>query len=658
MHAGVLQDITIILIAALAVTLLFHRLKIPEIIGFLITGALIGPAGFALVKEGAALPVIAEVGVIFLLFTIGLEFSLKEFFRIRKLVALGGGLQVALTVAISVAIASFLGFPFSEALLFGFILSMSSTVIVLSSLESKRLTNSPAGALALSVLLFQDIAVVPMALIIPLLGAHQSELLDQIISLATNFLLLGLVVFILHKFIINHLMTVIAKARSQEIFTIGVFAICMGGAFLTGAAGMSMPLGAFIAGLILSESEFGYQAANTVHSFRNLFSSFFFVSVGMLLDPNIVLSDPLVIGVLCLVILAIKWTTGIAAIRLLGFPARTAIVVGLLLGQIGEFAFILADLGVKNEILSSYGYQVFLAASIITMIMSPGFIGAAPALAYRITRKSAEEHGIKDGSFIKSEAESELSDHVIIVGFGINGKNLAFAAKSHQIPYIIIETNPETVTQEKNAGEPIMFGDASFPHVLEKAGIERARILCVLIGDPFSTRKIVDSARRINAGIHIIVRSRQVQEVDKLISLGAQEVVPEEFETSLEIFSRVLRNYLVPETTIEDMTEDLRQQQYIKMTNPGQKTSVDSSAVTIPQLTVETVQVGQNFKDRGKTLQELDIRNRFGITIVGLQRSGSTIENPSAQERIQAGDYLFVVGKRRNVQRFARSIAD
>lgn len=658
MHAQALQDITLILIAALAVTLIFHRLKIPEIIGFLITGALIGPAGLKLVKEGAALPVIAEVGVIFLLFTIGLEFSLKEFFRIRKLVALGGGLQVILTVIISGAIAILLGFPLNEAVLFGFILSMSSTVIVLSSLESKRLTNSPAGALALSILLFQDIAVVPMALIIPLLGAAQSELAGQIATLATNFLLLGLAVYILHKFVINHLMNLIAKARSQEIFTIGVFAICMGGAFLTGTVGMSMPLGAFIAGLILSESEFGYQAANTVHSFRNLFSSFFFVSVGMMLDPNIVFSDPLVIGVLCLIILAIKWATGIAAVRLLGFPARTAIVVGLLLGQIGEFAFILSDLGVKNNILSSYGYQVFLAASIITMIMSPGFIGVAPALAYRITRRSAEEHGIKDGSFIKSEMESELSDHVIIVGFGINGKNLAFAAKSHKIPYIIVETNPDTVTKEKSEGEPIMFGDASFPHVLEKAGIERARILCVLIGDPFSTRKIVDSARRINAGIHIIVRSRQVQEVDKLISLGAQEVVPEEFETSLEIFSRVLRNYLVPENTIEDMTEDLRQQQYIKMTNPSAKPGMNTSAFAIPQLTIETVQVGLNYKDRGKTLQELDVRNRFGITIVGVQRGGAVIENPSAQEYLGSGDYVFVVGKRRNVQRFARAIAD
>jgi CPA2 family monovalent cation:H+ antiporter-2 len=658
MHANVLHDVTVILIAALTVTLLFHRLKIPEIIGFLITGTLIGPAGLGLVGEGQGLAVIAEVGVIFLLFTIGLEFSLKEFVRIKRLVILGGGLQVGLTTIITSLGAWAFNFSLSESIFFGFIISMSSTVIVLSALESRRLTNTPAGALALAILLFQDIAVVPMALVIPLLGADQSEIMSEIGNLLMRFAALGAVVFILHKYIIGHLMNWIAKARSQEIFTIGVFAICMGSAYLTGITGMSMPLGAFIAGLILSESNYGYQASNTVHSFRNLFSSFFFVSVGMMFDPQVVLSDPGMIAALCLVIAIIKIMTGTAAVSILGFPLRIAIVLGLLLGQVGEFAFVLAQLGVSHEILTPHGYQLFLAASIITMIFSPGLIAAAPTLAYRITRRSASEHGISSGEFLKSEPETSLSDHIIIIGFGINGRNLAFAAKSHHIPYIIIETNPETVAKEKANGEPIMFGDASFPHVLEKAGVDRARILCVLIGDPFSTRKIVDSVRKINPGLHIIVRSRQVQEVDKLVELGANEVVPEEFETSLEIFSRVLRNYLVPEITIEDMTEDLRQQQYVKLTKHDKQLLDNQSPISPPQLSVETVQVGPSYANHQQTLQDLDIRNKYGVTIVALQRKGNLIENPSGKEKLEPGDYVFVVGKRRNVQRFARAIND
>ncbi len=654
MHASALQDITIILGAALAVTLTFHRLKIPEIIGFLITGTIIGPSLLGLVQDGPSLSTIAEVGVIFLLFTIGLEFSLKEFFRIRRLVLLGGGLQVLLTVALTAIGAFSLSFSFSESIFFGFILSMSSTVIVLSALESRRLTNTPAGVLALAILLFQDVAVVPMALIIPLLAADSHEILKEGGYLIFKFIALGVAVFILHRFVIGRLMNLIAQARSQEIFTIGVFAICMGGALLTGAAGMSLPLGAFIAGLILSESEYGYQASNTVHSFRNLFSSFFFVSVGMMFNPQVILSDPITIGSLCLLMFAIKWTTGIAAVRILGFPTRIGVVLTLLLGQIGEFSFILAQLGVQNEILSAHGYQVFLAASIITMILSPIFISAAPALAYRITKKSAAEHDLADRTCLKEEQKTSLTNHIIIVGYGINGRNLALAAKTHQIPYTIIETNPDTVAKEKAKGEPIMFGDASFPHVLEKAGINQAKILCVLIADLFSTRKIVDTANRISPGLHIIVRSRQVDEVEKLIHLGADEVIPEEFETSLEIFSRVLRNYLVPEIKIEEMTEELRQQQYLKLANPSLHPITAGGAIVPPDVTIETVLVGPDYSGVGRSLQDLDIRNRYGVTIIGIHRQGKVIEHPSAREVLLQADYVFVLGKRAGVHRFAK----
>jgi CPA2 family monovalent cation:H+ antiporter-2 len=654
MHASALQDITIILGAALAVTLIFHRLKIPEIIGFLITGTIIGPSLLGLVKDGPSLTTIAEVGVILLLFTIGLEFSLKKFFRIRRLVLLGGGLQVLLTVALTAIGAFSLSFSFSESLFFGFILSMSSTVIVLSALESRRLTNTPPGVLALAILLFQDIAVVPMALIIPLLAADSHEILKEGVTLLFKFAALGVAVYILHKFVIGRLMNLIAKARSQEIFTIGVFAICMGGALLTGAAGMSLPLGAFIAGLILSESEYGYQASNTVHSFRNLFSSFFFVSVGMMFNPQIVFSDPITIGSLCMMIFAIKWTTGLAAVRIIGFPARIGVVLTLLLGQIGEFSFVLAQLGVQNQILSANGYQVFLAASIITMILSPAFISIAPALAYRVTKSAAAQYDIADRACIKQEQQTSLTNHIIIIGYGINGRNLALAAKAHQIPYIIIETNPETVAKEKAKGEPIIFGDASFPHVLEKAGINQAKILCVLIADPFSTRKIVDTANRISPGLHIIVRSRQVEEVDKLLNLGADEVIPEEFETSLEIFSRVLRNYLVPEIKIEEMTEELRQQQYLKLANPSDSTGASPSTIVPPDLTIETVLVGPGYVAAGSSLQELDVRNKYGVTIIGIHRQGKLIEHPSAKEVLLHADYVFVLGKRAGVHRFAK----
>ncbi len=656
MHVGSFHDLAVILVAALAVTLLFHRFKIPEIIGFLLTGTIIGPHGLGWVKGGEEINLIAEVGVIFLLFTIGLEFSLREFFRIRRLVLLGGGLQVGLTILCAFLVSSTFGFSIQEGIFYGFLLSMSSTVIVLSALESRNLTSSPVGGLALAILLFQDIAVVPMALLIPMLDAEKHNLMADLMDLLLSFGMLGVVVYLLHKFALRQVMTLIAQARSQEIFTIGVFAVCMGCAYLTGIAGMSMPLGAFIAGLILSESDYGFQASNTVHSFRNLFSSFFFVSIGMMFDPNAALSNPATVLGLACSIFVIKWITGTAAVRLLGFPVRLAVTLSLLLGQVGEFSFILAQLGVTQGIFSSEAYQLFLAASIITMIASPGFIAAAPALAYRLTRRFASEQGLEKCDFIKAETKTDLSDHIVVVGFGLNGRNITYAAKSHKIPYIIIEMNPQTVAREKARGEPIIFGDASFPHVLEKAGIAKARIACVVIADPFSTRKIVDSIKRLNPALHTIVRSRDVGEVEKLVNLGANEVVPEEFETSLEIFSRVLRNYLVPESTIEDMTEDLRHQQYRRLTNQETALNHTHEAISPPQLSIETLLVGDGFPGVGKTLQELDIRNKHGITVVAIQRAGAITENPSPREKLEARDYVFVVGKRRSVLRFGREL--
>ena len=288
------------------------------------------------------------------------------------------------------------------------------------------------------------------------------------------------------------------------------------------------------------------------------------------------------------------------------------------------------------------------------MILSPAFISAAPALAYRITKSTATEHDIADRACLKEEQPTSLSNHIIIIGYGINGRNLALAAKTHQIPYTIIETNPETVAKEKAKGEPIMFGDASFPHVLEKAGINQAKILCVLIADPFSTRKIVDTANRISPGLHIIVRSRQVEEVEKLLHLGADEVIPEEFETSLEIFSRVLRNYLVPEIKIEEMTEELRQQQYLKLANPTDEKIPSAGAIVPPDVTIETVLVGPEYGAAGSSLQDLDVRNKYGVTIIGIHRQGKVIEHPSAKEILLHGDYVFVLGKRTGVHRFAK----
>jgi len=654
MHPTPLHDLAIILLASAAVTLLFHKIKVPEILGFLITGALLGNHALGLVNSGTEISVIAEVGVIFLLFAIGLEFSLRELLQIKRLVFFGGFLYLAVTISLGAGISRYFSLSLPQSIFYGFLLSMSSTVIVLRTLEAKHLTRGPTGNLSLAILLFQDIAVVPMALIIPLLNNGSAALTSNILLLIRNFLVLALSVYIIHRFLLTKILDWVAATRSQEIFTISIFAICIGCAYLTGLAGMSMPLGAFIAGLLLAGSNYGYQAAITVHSFRDLFAAFFFVSIGMMLDPTHVLNNGMAVFTVTTIILASKWLGGLVAVRLLRFPLRFAIVVAILLGQIGEFSFVLSQLGLTYNLISLDHYQTFLAAAILTMMLSPVFISYAPVLAYKITQRFVSGDDLSKLEPIEVTTAPTNKDHIVIVGFGLNGRNLAFAARRSKIPYVVIELDPEAVSHEKMSGEPVIYGDASFPHVLHKAGIMDARLACIVISDGFTTRKVVDTIQKLNPSLHTIVRTRAVEEVDPLLKLGAQEVVPEEFETSLEIFSRVLRRYLVAEATIEEMTEELRQQQYRKLTELEPGIPPVGQLVSPPPLSIETLQVSEEFNSPGKSIQDLDIRNRFGVTIVGIQRLATLIENPTSRATLEHNDFLFVLGKHRNILRLGK----
>ncbi|RME61222.1 potassium transporter KefB [Candidatus Parcubacteria bacterium] len=562
MEIPLLNDIVIIFGLSIAILFICHRLRVPTIVGFLLAGILVGPYGLGLVKAIHEVEILAEIGVVLLLFTIGIEFSIQRLLQIKKSVLMGGSIQVLLTFGVAFGIARELGQPAGNSIFIGFLISLSSTAIVLKLLQEKAEVDSPHGRTALGILIFQDIIIVPMMLITPLLAGTEGDTGEALLILIPQTIgIIGLVI-ISAKWLVPYILHQIARTRIQELFLLSIILICLAVAWVTSRIGLSLPLGAFLAGLIISESEYSHQALGNILPLRDVFISFFFVSIGMLLDIDVLFHQPASIALITLCVLVLK--SGIAAFTtvLLGFPLRSAILVGLAIGQVGEFSFILSEIGIEHDLLPGNIYQLFLAVSILSMAATPFILALAPKLANTILRLPLPQR-LVSGIYPVSESEAgNPKDHLVIIGFGIVGRNVARAAKFADIPYAIIEMNPETVRTEKRKGEPIYYGDATHQTVLEKANIKDAKIVVVAINDPTATRRIIDLIRRISPTVYLIVRTRYLQEMKDLYALGADEVIPEEFETSMEIFARVLTKYLIPREEIERLLAEVRADGY------------------------------------------------------------------------------------------------
>ena len=649
MEVALFKDVLVIFSLAIGVLLVCQRLNLPTVVGFLLTGILAGPYGFGLISAIEEVEVLAEIGVMLLLFTIGVEFSLKEFMRMKKSVVLGGSLQVILTFLVSFAIATRLGRPFNEAVFMGFFISLSSTAIVLKILQEKVEFDSPHGRMALAILIFQDIAVVPMILFTPLLTGEGANLGQSLGFLALKGIGVFALVAVSARWIVPGLLYQIARSRSRELFLLSVLVMCFGVAWLTYLAGLSLALGAFLAGLIISESEYGYHALGNIVPFRDVFTSLFFVSIGMLLDLDFLIEQPDQVGLIVAAVITSKTLIATLAVLFLGFPLRTAIIVGLTLCQVGEFSFILAKVGVDYGLLVGDTFQLFLAVAVITMGVTPFIMALAPRLANATLRLPLPDK-LKTGFSSKSETVSEhqshqLVDHLIIVGHGLSGRNVATAAKTAKIPYVIIEMNPETVRKEKKAGEPIIYGDATHEAVLKHVGIEGARVMVVVISDPTATRRITAVAKRLNPKIHIIARTRFLAESTPLHDLGANEVIAEEYETSLEIFARVLAKYLVPKTEIDRLTAETRKGGYQMLRKPAQdQASLADLKLNFPDMEISSIQVHQKAPVAGRSLAELQLRAKYGVTLLAIRRGGEILANPDGQTQIVGDDILILLG--------------
>lgn len=658
MEIPILADIVIILGLSVFVILIFQKLKIPAILGFLVTGVVAGPYGLSLIEASHEVDVMAEIGVILLLFIIGLEFSIKKLTAIKKTVFVAGTFQVLVTIVVFTLVAYFFDFNFSEALFLGFLFSLSSTAIVLKILQDKGEMNSPHGKIALAILIFQDVIVVPMMLITPILAGEYTDITTTILSLIGKTLLVLIFVILAARYIFPKLLFEVAKTRSKELFILTITVSCFAVAWLTSSVGLSLALGAFIAGLIISESDYSHQATSNVLPFREIFTSFFFVSIGMLLDVSFLFKHLPIILLLTIGVAIVKGLIAFGAAYILKYPPRVSLLTGLSLFQVGEFAFILSKVGLENDLLGTEINQYFLSVSIISMGVTPFVLEGTGKIITALSKSKLTQNLVASKSIEETgvhEYLDTLKDHIIIIGFGVNGRNVARAAKYAGIPYVIIELNAETVRKEKAKGEPIIYGDAIHYHMLEHVKVWRARIAVIAISDPTATKNIVKAIREICHTIYIIIRTRFINETDENIRLGADEAIPEEFETSIEIFTRVLNKYLVPQEQIEEFVNSVRTDKY-KMFRPittGSSMNLNIPNLQIASLTVQKITEGIV----GKRLEESNIRNKFNINLVAIQREGDFIVDIDRNSKIKENDIVYILGSNEAIEDFKKAIS-
>jgi CPA2 family monovalent cation:H+ antiporter-2 len=645
-----LKDFVIIFGAAIGINFVFHRLHIAPIVGYLIAGVLLGPSMLGVTQDIALIEVLAELGVILLLFLIGIEFSLSELVRISRAVFVGGFLQVFLTTAAVILISLYAGISLEKGIFIGILVAMSSTAIVFKVLSDRGEMESPQGRLSTGILIFQDLSIVAVVLFLPMLGGESSFSAFDVVLKVFWALSIVVMMILVSRFLVPKILYQVVTTHSRELFLISIVLICFGTAWLTSLVGLSLALGAFLAGLVISESEYGHQAFSEILPLKDIFSILFFVSIGMLLDVDSMIHSPLIVLMAVVLILVIKFAAGVLVTIVLGYPLRIGVLVGVVLSQVGEFSFVLSKEGLNLGLFSESDYQVFLAASIITMIFTPFMIQGSARFSEYFERLPISNK-IKTGRFHEEVIDkTELKNHVIVVGFGLNGRNVTKVLSASEIPFVVLEMNPETVRLEKKHGIPISYGDASKEAILNHLGIMTARCVVVAISDASATRRIVELSRKLNPNVYIIARTRYTSEVNPLYSLGANDVIPEEFETSIEIISRVLHNYFIPVNEIEKHIHEIRKGGYGIFRNVQQKYDVFPELKQhLPDIEIETIRIEAISPMAGKSLAHIGFRKKYGVTVLAIQRAAQTITNPSGETQLMAQDIVILMGTRESI---------
>ncbi len=643
---SLLFDITVILVLMVAAAIACHRLNLPSSIGFLLAGVLAGPGVLGLVRSTHEIELIAEIGVVLLLFVIGLEFSLGDLAHMRRQFTVGGSIQFFGTALVIGGLTWWSGYSPQQSVYLGFVVALSSTAVVLKMLQERAELDSPHGRSILASLIYQDLAVVPVMLTAPVLaGALSDSLALSIGGLLLRIAAVAAFGYLAYRWAIPWLLERITATRSSEAFLLGVIAICIGIAVMTQSLGLSLALGAFLAGILISESDYSHQAVTVILPFRDVFMSLFFVSLGLLLDVEFLLANPLRLALLTAGILVIKPIVAAAASLVVGLPTRGAVLSGLALGQVGEFSLVATQAGVAAGLLGNDVFQTVLDTAVLSMLLTPALFAIGPRLADRACRSPIARLETPRFSPARVGSAHTYTGHVLIVGFGVTGSNVARTAHAADVPYAIIELNAATVGRATEAGEPIHYGDATQETILRHVDVDKARAIVVVIDDPPGARRVVELARRLAPDAYILVRSRYLREVEALHALGADEVIADELEVSVEVFARVLARMLVPREDIKRLIEEVRGDwRRMARTFARDATSVPDLRVDVPDLITHTLRLGPNSPLVGKTIAESRLRADHAVTILAITRSGESLGNPHGDTPLLEGDVLFVIG--------------
>jgi CPA2 family monovalent cation:H+ antiporter-2 len=632
-------QLIIILGFSIPVIYVFNKIKLPSIIGFLITGIIIGPFGLRLIDDIAGIQFLAEIGVAFLLFTIGIEIQLSRFLRHLSEILLTGGLQILLTFIVGMFIGLAMQLSLSQAIFIGFILAHSSSALVLKILKDRSDEDSPQGRISIGVILLQDVMVVPMMLLIPFLAGSSGPDAWTIIWKLFKSTLIIVVILVAARYVIPFILERLVNMNMRDVLVITSVVITMGIAWITESLGLSLAIGAFLAGLALSDTEFTHQIISDINPFRDVFLSVFFVSFGMILNLNFLRENTAYILLISLIIILIKSVIVFGLVRLLKYPVRVALLSGVILSQIGEFSFVLASQGFKNHIISDHIYQSFIGASVLTFIVTPLFVSL---VYYLLARKNI----FQPVDETKVNHSLHARNHVIICGMGLNGRNLVKVLKDTAINYAIIDLNFQKIKKAKSKGDKnTIWGDASNVEILRRANVEAARVMVIAISDRFLTKSCLSSAKAINPDLHVIVRTKYVSDIEDLLALGADDVIPEEFETSIQIFSRVLKMFHIPNSIILAQGNIIRNKSYgvfrdIRYTQEA----FDQIGQILAQGTIETYYVAAGNAIIGKSIKEINLKAQSGAMIINIIRNNQTITNPPSEFILEAADQLILFG--------------
>ncbi len=630
--------------ASLAVVLVCRRAGIPSVVGFLAAGALLGPGGAGVIHDRATIERLADIGVVLLLFTVGLELSLRDLWRMRRVALLGGLAQMSLTTIAGLLVALALGAPPPAALFFGFLVALSSTALVLTVLSQRGETGAPHGRVATAILVFQDFMVVPLMLLAPMLGGEGVSAGEAFGSLAIAAFSSIAVLAVIGR-VLPRVLDLVARTGSREIFTIAVVLAALGTAYVTARSGLSLALGGFVAGLVIAGSRYGTEVLAEVLPFKHLFNSLFFVSIGMLAGTSGAPAEPLVLLGVVVAVVALKGLVMGGVTLALGYGARVATLVAFALCQVGEFSFVLAHVGLEEGVIDDRLFQLLLTVTLASLAATPFLMHAAPRVADRFGRVAWLRRWYDRRDVERMGTPPRLHDHVVVCGYGWNGRSVARVLERLGVPFVVIEMNPALAAKAEAERVPVVLGDAARRAALEHVDVGVARAIAVTVEDRVAAQRIVQTARALNPHAYLLVRTRYVADASALHELGATEVVPEELESSLELAARVMAAYGASPSAIFVERSLVRRDGYRLLFDQEVPTDMPSLRELLTSADLATLEVAEGSEADGRTLAELDLRRRANVTVLSVEHGGAPIVNPAADVALAPGDRVVVFGE-------------